>query len=371
MANTYTNYYFKVNTIGNGTAGLLGLSKSTTNFHTDDITIAPKSAEVLWQDVDGLITITHLYADEGALFFNTSANEGNAIIAVYSGEDCTGDILWSWHIWCTDSPVENTYINNAGKTFVALDRNIGAISSTTGTGKDEEIYNTYGLLYQWGRKDPFPPSATYNSNVEKTIYGQVKSITKTQTSSALGTIANTIKHPDEYYYNANSPYDWRYNSEGGNYLWGNPYGYNYAATVPYSADGVTESTVFLPHKSIYDPCPVGYMVPPIDTWTRFTTTGQNSNVPADFNVSGTFGSGWNFYYNANQVEYTWYPACGGRSYENGNINDTGVCGNYWNSSSYGSESNNSSYATLAGTYVNHLNNSGVRSLGFSIRCVKE
>ena len=71
---------------------------------------------------------------------------GNAVVAVKKD----GKILWSWHIWACEGynpdATAQKYNNNAG---VVMDRNLGATSATPGKPQ------TIGLLYQWGRKDPF------------------------------------------------------------------------------------------------------------------------------------------------------------------------------------------------------------------------
>ncbi len=54
-------------------------------------------------------------------------------------------VAWSWHIWRTDAPAEK----EAAAGCTILDRNLGATSVTPGD------VSSYGLYYQWGRKDPF------------------------------------------------------------------------------------------------------------------------------------------------------------------------------------------------------------------------
>lgn len=72
--------------------------------------------------------------------FSASGGRGNVVIAAFNQ---TGDIVWSWHIWCAEPPGTMVYEN--GLKF--MDRNIGALEA----GYSEAAY---GLLYQWGRKDP-------------------------------------------------------------------------------------------------------------------------------------------------------------------------------------------------------------------------
>ena len=91
----------------------------------------------------------------GEITFRATDRKGNAVIAA---KDAAGNILWSWHIWLTDQPVEHVYKNNAG---TVMDRNLGATSATPGD------IGALGLLYQWGRKDPFLGSSSISSNTTK------------------------------------------------------------------------------------------------------------------------------------------------------------------------------------------------------------
>lgn len=132
------------------------------------------TAEVLWEDVHGLIKSGQGYSLEmvdsgpGAKIkvpINKS-KKGNAVIVLRVNDE----IFWSWHVWVTDDPSNgSTY-----KSFTNLmrqksdgtiepipdadwgwmDRNLGAISSSI-TASDWN--RNSGLLYQWGRKDPIPP----------------------------------------------------------------------------------------------------------------------------------------------------------------------------------------------------------------------
>ncbi|UMQ41039.1 T9SS type A sorting domain-containing protein [Chryseobacterium sp. Y16C] len=132
------------------------------------------TADVLWEDVHGLIKANTNYSLEiiGAgedakikIPINKS-KEGNAVIAFR----VNGVIFWSWHVWVTEDPSNgSTYKSfpgvkrkrNDGTVEVIpdsewkwMDRNLGAVSnSITGT----EWNRNGGLLYQWGRKDPIPP----------------------------------------------------------------------------------------------------------------------------------------------------------------------------------------------------------------------
>ena len=111
--------------------------------------------EVLWETADYIVAsagtiVRDVELKNNLVAFVASGIEGNALIAV---KDAAGVILWSWHIWVTDTPKDQFYYNGTG-TFFVQDRNLGAIRADKGTG-DGEWKESFGMYYQWGRKDPF------------------------------------------------------------------------------------------------------------------------------------------------------------------------------------------------------------------------
>ncbi|MCM1301091.1 MAG: hypothetical protein NC250_03995, partial [Alistipes senegalensis] len=71
-----------------------------------------------------------------------------------------------------------------------------------------------------------------------------------------------------------------------NYLWGNPTGDQFPR-------------ISQTYKSVFDPCPKGYRVAPMDIWTNFMTRTPSSTNINEFNVAGSIVSadrGVNFYY---------------------------------------------------------------------------
>ena len=121
------------------------------------------AVEVLWETFGtdtapqpgDLIAQVSYDSDKNTIAFSTGAEflKGNAAIAA---KDAEGTILWSWHIWMTDKPEDQAYNNGAG---TMMDRNLGATSATPGS------VGALGLLYQWGRKDPFPGSSSISENI--------------------------------------------------------------------------------------------------------------------------------------------------------------------------------------------------------------
>ena len=185
-----------------------------------------KKTEVLWETfgTDVMPNVGDLIASvgyqNGYVYFSTPAElkNGNASIAVRNSKDV---ILWSWHIWCAEEGwTDQVYANNAG---TMMDRNLGATSATPGD------IGAFGLLYQWGRKDPFMGSCATSGTTFAASTG---------TWTIDGTITSSMGIVE-----ANPMTFFKY--------WGYS---NTSSTMNYWC--ISESK-----KSMYDPCPVGYFVP--------------------------------------------------------------------------------------------------------------
>lgn len=224
--------------------------------------------EVLWRspglDIDkdflGLIE-AFCYKDDYVVFKTAETfKEGNVLIAV---KDALGNVLWSWHLWFTDPPSSQLYYNNAG---IMMDRNLGALSAEPG------MANVYGLLYQWGRKDPIPRNFKTNP---------VKSDLTT------GTIAYAVANPTVFITNDENSSDWYFSSLE-------------------NTDDSRWTTSDHP-KSVYDPCPPGWRVPDGGEDGIWAKACGKSIVGCEFdhsdkgvNFSGIFGPD----------PIIWYPASG-------------------------------------------------------------
>lgn len=98
-------------------------------------------------------------------------------------------------------------------------------------------------------------------------------------------------------------------------MWGNPTGYE-----------VGQKTA----KTLFDPCPPGWVVPHPYAFTAFTKTGGTAAVASgEVLVKGAFVQGWNFLYNG--IDATYYPGVGYRYDEYGLFVFT-PSGYYWSSS---------------------------------------
>ena len=239
----YDGYCFLAAIVGNGESGIISSGAQTLYPTTERI--SPTSAHLLWESSRGLVTDIELKFGYVRFKLPDTTKRGNAVIAVY---DTQGKVLWSWHIWVTDHPEEQP-ITIGEHTITILDRNLGATAATCTNAND--ALATYGLYYQWGRKDPSmgPPSYNYSPiNLNTAPYYDLSSDEKTAaevTQFAQPTLQNGVENPMYLVLPTAQPLSYIFNwtNERYDFLWG----YN-------EATGMTT-------KTIYDPCPYGYRVP--------------------------------------------------------------------------------------------------------------
>ena len=261
------SYSFTATIMGNGVDGIIDEGKfedASGNILTKagGANIHPLSAKLLWQDTDELVEQVALV--NGRVQVKMGRSRGNAVIAVYDKTNPNAEdakVLWSWHLWCTAVPqiIEFT-VPKTGNKYIMMDRNLGA--TTTGPA----LGTTQGLHYQWGRKDPFSASLTYDGN-STTLYNvrSVGSLRKVTDEEPL-TLAQAINNPDIFINRTWSDDTWCTKTSDSEttemrYVWGNPEGT--------MADYYPSSTI----KTIYDPCPVGYKISPFDAFFIFNESG--------------------------------------------------------------------------------------------------
>ena len=229
IATTCGSYKFDASVKGNGADDG---NTFYSGYHGLEITDAAY-ADLAWEstfDADKtrstkIISGAPVYSpEEKAVYFSTGEIQGNALITVHNAE---GDILWSWHIWVSDEIVKTS----KGNGLTWMDRNLGALNNDPG-----DISNR-GMLYQWGRKDPF------------TIPGRgvtAPADAITAVSQNLSSIEETIASPTVVYDNS---------------YWGDA------------------QTLWDSFKTKYDPCPVGWRVPDRNVWEGISNENlQNTNT---------------------------------------------------------------------------------------------
>ena len=360
--------------------------------------LSPSSAKLLWQDSKSMISSVSLSGTR--VVFTAGSKPGNAVIAV---ENASGEIIWSWHIWHPEKPVSGL---TTSKGYTLMNMNLGAISSEIGL-------SAYGLLYQWGRKDPFPGSPIASGGTIQTKSAPVYDLDGNETQilassmfeSYSNNLAYAIAHPNTCL--SCSPTktgDWLLSDESSPALWGNPEG------------GLNVDGKYINNggKSIYDPCPAGWRVPPADLYSNFTGSGQYAWVELDSEGNPQKDENGNM-----EISYTFgqdsYPVCdinadgilSMEDYNNGWVfrlgDDTssyfpastrydatyallmgsmvGLWGNYWTNAPSVQSNGTSDSAIAMGFAVKDMygktnisispNASGPKANAFAVRCIKE
>ena len=235
-------------------------------------------------------------------------NYGNAVVGIRDKND---KIVWSWHIWMVDASwfLNDTPLDIGGHQIYYAKTNIGWVDggihvdaetrkgdmrlvqsesgnkiTITATQQKRNAFDTYftNVFYQWGRKDPM--RGNVNADDNKTDNGAPRGVagvqpwtneygtkfikTYTQTVQQMIENPNTIYgnnlgdlYTDTYYnlWAAKNTSVWKRISDGG-------------------------GSWYFHGKTIYDPSPVGYCVPPSKYLTELRNYGKYTELDAPFTL---------------------------------------------------------------------------------------
>lgn len=285
----------------------------------------PRSARTVWRDGSSLVTEARVSTDSCWLTFNVkpeTIKQGNAVLALLGSKNGKEIVLWSWHIWVTpyELGVGDKSVSNHGhrhRIFMAY--NLGwchypAIYSArkvkvriTQEGEDglskEFIITQNGSsstidgncpLYQFGRKDPMIPYERIGVSANKQWEANSGALVSTDLPASkfgegIECIASCILNPLTFCLNE-------------------------------FMDGTYVNLWNPENKTIYDPSPIGYIMPDEYVFTGFTDTGTASTNINSFNIKGGYNNGWEFYCEPNRIgETIFFPANGGRRPDDGKV----------------------------------------------------
>lgn len=366
------SYSFTATIMGNGVDGIIDEGKfedASGNILTKagGANIHPLSAKLLWQDTDELVEQVALV--NGRVQVKMGRSRGNAVIAVYDKTNPNAEdakVLWSWHLWCTATPKILEFVTSiyTGNNYKVMDRNLGATATKVYLG------TVQGLHYQWGRKDPFSGSLTYDG-IRTILYDVRSGQGVYKYSDERVTAGQAISTPSSLY----SPRrglggeSWCTKTTELKYLWGNPDG---------EQDAFPKETL----KSLYDPCPYGYKVAPHDVF-KILSKGEIAIFPPAgaslgdmYFIKSYFANGSTFYYDNAGIDETKLIYLPETYRPNGDGIKLGKWGVYWCSSPHPADKEHSGlmfnfHPYTAMDFEYNIYNPVVTSVPASIRCVKE
>ena len=310
-------YSFNASVKGNSTSSIGVTTAAQVVWETFNTSVIPNKGDV----------VTDVEFIGGRIYFKTTNYEGNALIAAM---DKDGIILWSWHIWVTDYTPETDYDTYVGyEGMKVMDRNLGALSDQPGP-------KSFGLFYQWGRKEPFM------GTINKSGFASTANTKTVTTSSATGTDSYAIQNPATFIKASRQGGDWRY---------------------------VSDVSAWNSSKTELDPCPNGWKVPDGGAdglWKNFIIS-NSSTWRFDKNNQGMlFGS--DFAYSD-----VWMPAQGYRTDIGYSLSQVGVEGRYWTSSTFSNQYSDFFEFKTGSTKISHIDQVSAcsRANGAAIRCVED
>ena len=434
-------YRFKATVRGNGAQTAAQISYTGAEIPAGD-KIAPTNASLVWETREGgtARTLDYVgYSRNGYIVFKLgSATEGNAVVAAKDG---ASKILWSWHIWATKAfdragikvqaydtrprVVDGHFKPAQRKGIKVMDRHLGSASGAA-SKVEAEVIKTYGVYFQFGRKDPFPAAGVmaraddaeivpvYDGSGSKILKNsnQKKNseITKgTDQAAVKAQLAYTVENPLMFMLrddgdkvaayggdDTNPSYNWIFAAhpqktpwKASNKLWG--------GSLVDEANSFPLATEVNIKKTIYDPCPYGYHMPPQDIWTNFTVaaTAYNSSNIADYNVvandkfnqtdskigftDANFKVWGRRYFTTGEASATaadgtsneaFYPAAGYRNGADGRVHSVGWGCYAWSASPFSATSQRAGFLGVDSNWVGPVGSTS-RADAFPVRCVRD
>ena len=366
---------FRYDLSENGTANCYIVTKADkykfrpTKGNSSETPAGIERVDWLWMSEADLIT--NVKYGKGGITFDAGDKRGNAVIAAFNAAN---EVVWSWHIWLTDDPTTNGHTASSDKYYL-LDRNLGATST--------EAFNpnSYGLYYQWGRKDPFVGQRNAGSGTrfqETEAFSEITAAHVTNGGYAFTTVTNEVVGTTK--------------ASAVEYITKNPMTFVYAKITTYGSSWWNSAYTdyedlwgYGTTKSIYDPCPVGYRVPRteitfgtdqiVDHWDVLDQVLENGRTIYSYGYMGPAKSEVLSHYPAAGYRYHVYTthASSGTHADGGAMGHTGAVGYYW-SNCLRPKSNNVWMLELdKGGNIIHgsRRNNGHSARGCSVRCEKE
>ncbi len=337
------------------------VKKIKKDTEPDDLAVV-----LVWDDISEGFSFTYKVLDDAndemavRLYISECYQTGNFVFSVRE-EVSSGSFstLWSWHIWLTsynpdaiaaanaaliipDTDKDYTLDSYPGavhrykddpdrctervwstmyKDKFIMDRNIGE-RDTCSTN-----YGAGAVYFEFGRKDPFPGSfARYPSGATGPSY---------RSSSGL-TFTSSVIYSHDYFISSSSSDNWSWDDVARD-------------TVNIWNDMRILELDYSEGKSIFDPSPLGWRVPVIDTWSSFKSTSSGCSD------SGSVGK-YNKYYGYRDAT------------QSGQLSNAQCVGAVWSANGLDT---NSGYCLFCDDNADCVTNSQYRTSGLPVRAIQE
>lgn len=327
--------------------------------------ITVTDAVIAWQDgtknADNvIIKDASVYVEDDYVHFEVERGQirpGNIVIAAKAGST----IVWSWHIWVTEKDLTPHRVKDAnGDENLMMNYNLGWMDATSAwslkwndwtmnvrvtqaesgkqvtfkvrqVGESQSVDPNVGsnTFYQWGRKDPMLPAAF--TDKDKDQYSSTGLLWENSYTHRLsgGTLdfSKSIQHPN-----------WQYVSLGYNegYYDGNTYYLgNLWDSGLKSAGNVGDFGKRPAVKTVYDPCPPGFVVPNEFAFTYFGNGTDYTSPLGSGTLRGTLIATKGYNFQDGFGGKIFFPFCGARAHDgahgspNVSIYDVEALGYYW------------------------------------------
>ena len=328
------------------TDGVYKVWAQMDEFERTPIPEGEVTAEVLWQDGIGVMTERSVKVmnaekrDKAYIVVETGNKAGNAVVAM----KVNGEIYWSWHIWCTDYNPNLKEGQQELNGFVWMDRNLGA---TYNKYNEEGGIKSKGFLYQWGRKDLFPPTKGWEkTESDEDLYnlaGEIITFSKVPVE-VFNNIPNSVHNSMSFYTSEES---WYTNAKG-----------------TYRRNDLSLWNSKVGKKTIFDPCPDGWRVP-VGKDGEYESPWEQAKK----NVTPLVR------YKGFSLKGIYYPAAGYRELLTGNMPNNSFLDNalYWagNIPSLYRQPSIMRYTLIDSTGYSFSISVAWDAYGGSVRCVKE
>lgn len=262
-----------------------------TDYNPDAAPAYSGTATKIWQSADDVGNIDEqgysMSDNSGDLSFTSTSNSTPTYSRIFGGNVQHYNSLYNWY-WKTNT--ESSSVWDGSGVYAdkwIMDRNIGSLSPEVGAL--EHPLDSWGMYYQYGRKDPFSYKVVYDISGQKKIHsgGDTPGVNNpqwTNTGVQATGFAQAIMTPNHYYAAITDGSD----AAGKSWVAGSPANNNW-----YSPDNDPMNPDHSKYqKTLFDPCPPGWCVPSVNAFLfgKYAFDADGKTVPSLYSFGSTTGT---------------------------------------------------------------------------------